>query len=40
MLKKQPYGEWLSDNLVFLKDLKIPNVAVEEYNYEESRPTA
>ena len=35
-VKKQPYGEWLSDNLVFLKDLKIPNVAVEEYNYEES----
>ena len=35
-VKNQPYGEWLSDNLVFLKDLKIPNVAVEEYNYEES----
>ena len=35
-VKNQPYGEWLSDNLVFLKDLKIPNVAVEEYSYEES----
>lgn len=28
---KQPYGEWLDGNLVELKDLKIPNVCVEEY---------
>ncbi len=27
----QPYGEWLDSNLVELKDLKIPNVRVEEY---------
>ena len=35
-VKKQPYGEWLSDNLVQLRDLKIPNVAVEEYDYTEN----
>ena len=35
-VKKQPYGEWLSNNLVHLKELKIPNVAVEEYEYEEN----
>ena len=29
---KQPYGEWLDGNLVELKDLKIPNVCVEEYD--------
>ncbi len=34
-VKSQPYGEWLSDNLIHLKDLKIPNVAVEEYDYDE-----
>ncbi|MCI7444209.1 MAG: glutamate synthase large subunit, partial [Clostridium sp.] len=34
--KKQPYGEWLSNNLVHLTDLKIPNVAVEEYGYTEN----
>ncbi len=34
-VKKQPYGEWLSNNLVHLKDLKIPNEAVIEYSYEE-----
>ena len=28
---KQPYGEWLDSNLVQLKDLKIPNMRVEEY---------
>jgi glutamate synthase (ferredoxin) len=28
---RQPYGEWLDSNLVFLKDLKIPNVRVPEY---------
>ena len=29
--KAQPYGEWLNSNLVRLKDIKIPNVRVEEY---------
>ena len=29
---KQPYGEWLDGNLVELKDLKIPNECVEEYD--------
>ncbi|MBQ5398644.1 MAG: glutamate synthase large subunit [Ruminococcus sp.] len=28
---KQPYGEWLDANLVKLKDLKIPNLKVEEH---------
>ncbi|WP_443713448.1 glutamate synthase central domain-containing protein, partial [Ruminococcus sp.] len=32
---KQPYGEWLDSNLVRLKDLKIPNIKVEEHDYEE-----
>ncbi len=31
----QPYGEWLDNNLVALKDLKIPNQRVPEYTYEE-----
>ena len=31
----QPYGEWLDNNLVFLKDLTIPNQRVPEYTYEE-----
>ena len=31
----QPYGEWLDNNLVMLKDLKIPNKRVPEYSYEE-----
>ncbi|MCH5339684.1 MAG: glutamate synthase large subunit, partial [Acetatifactor sp.] len=31
----QPYGEWLDNNLVFLKDLTIPNERVPEYTYEE-----
>ncbi len=29
--KAQPYGEWLDSNLVELKNLKIPNMRVEEY---------
>ena len=32
---RQPYGEWLDSNLVFLKDLSIPNQRVPEYTYEE-----
>ncbi len=31
---KQPYGEWLDSNLVCLKDLKIPNMKVEEHSYK------
>ena len=31
----QPYGEWLDSNLVYLKDLKIPNQKVEEHSKEE-----
>ena len=31
----QPYGEWLDNNLVSLKDLKIPNERVPEFTYEE-----
>ena len=31
----QPYGEWLNGNLVRLKDIKIPNVRVEEYTEEQ-----
>ena len=31
----QPYGEWLDDNLVALKNLKIPNQRVPEFSYEE-----
>ena len=34
---KQPYGEWLDSNLVRLKDLKIPNIKVEEHGYEKDR---
>ena len=33
--KKQPYGEWLDNNLVELHDLKIPNIKVEEFTDEE-----
>jgi len=33
--KKQPYGEWLDRNLIKLKDLKIPNMGVQEYSDEE-----
>ena len=32
---KRPYGEWLDSNLVNLKELKIPNIRVPEYTYEE-----
>ena len=32
---RQPYGEWLDNNLVMLKDLKIPNKRVPESSYEE-----
>ncbi len=32
---RQPYGEWLDNNLVFLKDLTIPNQRVPEYTCEE-----
>lgn len=31
----QPYGEWLDSNLVYLKDLKIPNQRVPEHTKEE-----
>ena len=33
--KAQPYGEWLDSNLVELRDLKIPNIRVEEYTREQ-----
>ncbi len=33
--RQQPYGEWLDRNLVHLKDLKIPNIRVQEYSPEE-----
>ena len=32
---RQPYGEWLDNNLVELKSLTIPNQRVPEYTYEE-----
>ncbi|MDD3368739.1 MAG: glutamate synthase large subunit [Lachnospiraceae bacterium] len=32
---KQPYGEWLDNYLVELKNLKIPNIRVPEFTYEE-----
>ncbi|MDE7283004.1 MAG: glutamate synthase large subunit [Lachnospiraceae bacterium] len=31
----QPYGEWLDNNMVALKELKIPNQRVPELTYEE-----
>ena len=34
---KQPYGEWLDNNLVELKELKIPNKRVEEYGKEQRK---
>ena len=34
---KEPYGEWLDNNLVKLKDLKIPNKKVEEYSTNERK---
>jgi glutamate synthase (NADPH) large chain len=33
--KSQPYGEWLDQNLIKLKELKIPNKKVVEYSDEE-----
>ncbi|MCM1182026.1 MAG: glutamate synthase large subunit [Roseburia sp.] len=33
--RRHPYGEWLDSNLVTLKELKIPNIRVPEYTYEE-----
>ncbi len=32
---RQPYGEWLNSNLVTLKELRIPNQKVPEYDEEE-----
>ena len=32
---KQPYGEWLDNNLIHLKDMKIPNKRVPECSKEE-----
>ena len=32
---RKPYGEWLNNNLVNLKDIYIPNVKVETYEKEE-----
>ena len=32
---KQPYGEWLDNNLTELKSIHIPNQRVPEYTYEE-----
>ena len=32
---RQPYGEWLDNNLLMLKDIKIPNERVPEFSYEE-----
>ena len=32
---RKPYGEWLNNNLVYLKDIHIPNVKVETYEKEE-----
>ena len=31
---RQPYGEWLDQNLVQLKDLPVPNVRIPEYTQE------
>lgn len=33
--KRQPYGEWLDQHMMELKDLKIPNRKVEQYTPEE-----
>ncbi len=35
--KKEPYGEWLDNNLVELKDLKIPNERIQESSTKEDR---
>ncbi len=32
---KQPYGEWLDNNLIQLRDLKIPNEKIIEYKKDE-----
>ena len=32
---RQPYGEWLDSNLIYLKDLSIPNKRVKEHTKEE-----
>ncbi|MCR5420788.1 MAG: glutamate synthase large subunit [Lachnospiraceae bacterium] len=32
---KEPYGEWLSENLICLKDLKIPNSKIVSYSEKE-----
>ena len=32
---RQPYGEWLDNNLTELKSIHIPNQRVPEYTYEE-----
>lgn len=32
---RKPYGEWLNNNLVYLKDINIPNVRVEGFGKEE-----
>ena len=32
---RKPYGEWLNNNLVNLKDIHIPNVKIETYEKEE-----
>lgn len=34
---RQPYGEWLDSNLVKLRNLKIPNVRVDEHHGEERK---
>ena len=31
----RPFGEWLDSNLVLLKDIKIPNIRMEEYTEEQ-----
>jgi glutamate synthase (ferredoxin) len=35
--KRQPYGEWLDDQIVELRDLKIPNKKVESYTLEQRK---
>ena len=32
---RKPYGEWLNNNLVYLKDINIPNIKSETYTKEE-----
>ena len=34
---RQPYGEWLDSNLVKLRELRIPNVRVEEHHGDERK---